>query len=204
MNRGQKRAAATIALVALVIVTLFVLTLAFKATFSTLPGDTLPGKFYLAIMNDTGPLEKIFGTFFLVISVGISILGRPSTKDWMVYLTTSLCFVGILACAWLFLELRDPEIARPLWRTSSPPIGFDELQAGNVRLIGILVGWLAVFLATQLGIDVRKGGNGSGSRGGSATSGLASSGQDGVTPSAAVESDTGHAGETGRAAWPLR
>lgn len=80
MSQAQRTILASIAIGALLAVTLMVLIVLSSMLSGSLSGDTLPGSAYLQIMAKADDIGVLFGTAIVAITVGTSLLGRAATK----------------------------------------------------------------------------------------------------------------------------
>lgn len=158
MSQAQRTILASIAIGALLAVTLMVLIVLSSMLSGSLSGDTLPGSAYLQIMAKADDIGVLFGTAIVAITMGTSLLGRAATKTWLVYASSISCVVALLACLWLFLQLGDADVARPMWSRAERIMTYEQLQAEHRHLIKLLAAWLGAFLLTQLGIRAARGG----------------------------------------------
>lgn len=157
MSDARTRITVWITLGVLVLVVLGLTIVSIAMATGGLQGDSFPGQTYLAVLNNTNALSAIFAGVVAILTAGVNIMARATTPAWLLYTTSALCVAGLLACLWLFLGLKDPEVAASVWSVSSPVTSPAQLQAGNQFFLVVMAGWLASFLGTQLLITATRG-----------------------------------------------
>ncbi len=136
-------------LVTLMLVIVLIATLA-----GDLTGNTLPGSTYLSIVDAAEDIGLIFGVAILVVTAGVNLMTRSPTRSWIVYAASVLAVLGLAACFWLFIELRDYDVARPVWNRADTLTSYGELQEQHKRFLRLLATWLGTVLATQAGVEI--------------------------------------------------
>jgi hypothetical protein len=156
MTRPRETIVVSIAFATLLAVAAFFGLAAILASQATLTGNAPPGSIYLLLMNSADEIRSIFAVALIVVTVGINILGRDSTPAWMLYSSSALCTLALVACFALLVGLKDADVARPLWSNADQIMTFEQLQTGNRHLLELVAAWLGTFLATSLGVALTR------------------------------------------------
>ncbi len=90
----------------------------------------------------------------ILVSIGLTILASYKLKDWQYYATVAVALLGVIASAWLYVELGAPDQARRFW-AYSPLLEISDYDsfAGQARSFLMIMGlWFVGILGSQLGI----------------------------------------------------
>lgn len=155
MTEQQRRAAATVSLLLIVVSALGITTLLGFTLFGSDPlGDRFPGRQFILLIHDPGGLQTMLKALPIIVSVGLTVLATYKLKDWQYYATVAVALLGVIACAWLYNEIKDPIEARRYW-AYSPILEISDYNSftGQARSFLMIMGlWFAGILASQLGI----------------------------------------------------
>lgn len=157
----QQRAAAVVAIVILVAIVLWLMSLALPA----LDRDGSVGErprlnWQWAVLKwwigDSSTIGKIFATLLILLSTAIQFLSKMHTKIWSILLICGLCLLGIAAAILFLIYGNDPSL--DIFKQFRSVVGgAPETVSGKVTtVIGATIGWLVAFMAVQLGISLKQ------------------------------------------------
>jgi hypothetical protein len=159
MSEQQKRAAAALSFLIVLAASFFLLWLSVAVIGSQESlGDKRPGRQFMLAIGSWGLLDTALKALPVIITVGIGLLARYKLKDWQFYGTVAASVIGVVAAAYLLIEVSSVETARRFWAYSPVPRLEDYnsfVSAAQATLVTTVI-WLVGVLGIQLGI---KGGN---------------------------------------------
>lgn len=155
MTDQQRRAAATITLLVVLFSTCALGAVAIAVIRGSGPlGEHFPGRQFILIIHDQSGLQTMLKALPIIVSVGLTIVARYKLKDWQYYATVAVTVIGIMASAYLYVELAAADQARRFW-AYSPVEGVDNYASftGLARSFLMIMGlWFMGILGAQLGM----------------------------------------------------
>jgi uncharacterized membrane protein YeaQ/YmgE (transglycosylase-associated protein family) len=89
-----------------------------------------------------------------ILSVGLALLGAYKLKDWLFYGIVGASIAGLVATAYLFMEVSAVTTAKAFWAYS--PISnledYDAFVSAAHKGLGIVGAWLVSVILAELGI----------------------------------------------------
>lgn len=154
MTKGQKQAAAVVALILLAIPCVVIAWLAITSLTDGPLGNRFPGSFALAVAADDGASEMAFQYAPMIVAVGLSLLIPKDKVDIPFLATIGLLVIGIVAAGYLYFTLSGGAMAHRFWSYTdieemASPVAIAEKLRPTVLLF---IGWFFVVLLAQLGI----------------------------------------------------
>jgi hypothetical protein len=154
MNRRQKRAAASLALTALISVTAFMLSATYLIGVLEENGESGVLKGLILAADSTSAMQSVSKGTPLLLSTVASILASRRGKDWQFFATVLITLLGLLASVSLIYLFHDDDVVKRLSEFSPTEHLVDpEKMKGAVEQLAIIVaGWFLLNLAIQIGI----------------------------------------------------
>lgn len=154
MTMQQKKAATALSLLIVLGASLLLLWLAIFVASGHAQGDKLPARmFMLAIANWDG-LAIMLKLLPAILSVGLAFLGAYKLKDPLFYAVVGTSVLGLVATAYLFMEISAVATAKTFW-AYSPVSNLEDYQSfvgAAQKGLGVVGGWFVTIILAELGI----------------------------------------------------
>jgi hypothetical protein len=157
MNRRQKKAATTIALMIVSVAALYLFWLAFAVRTGTVVGNKAPGSAFMVVIASWDGLAIALKSLPILLTVGLAYVGAYEIKDWIYYSIIGVTLLGVVSAVYLYgqVELRDT--ARAFWAhaPAGVPTAIENKEgfvAAAHKGLGTAIAWFVVVLMSELGI----------------------------------------------------
>ena len=104
-------------------------------------------------INQGAALKVLFAALLVVISAAVAAVGRVVEQVLHLLLLCFLCLAGIVASAWVMIQLSDPRALATL-RWFSDFQADAEVNTAVTWLFGALIGWFGGFMIVLLRLQV--------------------------------------------------